>query len=213
MSEITKRILTTIPLSIIFFISIVYPSYWPFKILILTCFSLITFFEWPKFFSYKTLLFWISLFIYIFIPFYIAIVLHEYNYKLIIFLILAVAIHDSGSYFIGKLFGKHKILPLVSPKKTWEGFVGGYLSTLIFTSSVFASNASWIYTIFFTLIFCVIALFGDLFESALKRKVGIKDSGNILPGHGGLLDRFDAALFAIYLIYLFKDQISNILKY
>lgn len=109
-----------------------------------------------------------------------------------------VWINDVFAYLTGRLLGKHKLWERVSPKKTWEGALGGLLFTV--AAAYFAGGwvtlpgkADW--TVIAILV-VVSGIAGDLFESALKRKAGIKDSGNILPGHGGVLDRFDAMLFS-----------------
>ncbi|MDR2801587.1 MAG: phosphatidate cytidylyltransferase [Prevotellaceae bacterium] len=111
--------------------------------------------------------------------------------------------NDVGAYVFGMLFGqkgKHKLFPSISPKKSWEGFAGGVLTALaagyvllslgLFTFGLFS-------TLVISLLIAVFGVFGDLVESMLKRSVGVKDSGKIIPGHGGLLDRFDAALLAL----------------
>jgi len=125
---------------------------------------------------------------------------------LMTFVVLAaVWAHDVFAYFVGKTIGKHPLFKRISPKKTLEGSFGGFVGICLivlilrrFTSDLTLGN--WI-------VFCVIVLifgtFGDLFESKLKRNAGIKDSGTILPGHGGFLDRFDAFLFVVPAILVF----------
>jgi phosphatidate cytidylyltransferase len=114
---------------------------------------------------------------------------------------------DTGGYFVGKQFGKHALCPAVSPKKTIEGYLGGLvlciLTCLIF-ASLFQLPLSVEHMIGVSFIVGVFAPLGDLFESAFKRMADIKDSGHILPGHGGLLDRIDAFLFAGPLVYAYK---------
>lgn len=119
--------------------------------------------------------------------------------------IAMIWISDTGAYITGSLFGHHKMSPRLSPKKSWEGFFGGLifnigiafvyfycfrLNEFFFISSV----DGWIYI---AICVTVLATLGDLFESLLKRSVGIKDFGNIIPGHGGVLDRIDSLLFVI----------------
>ncbi|MFC6288635.1 phosphatidate cytidylyltransferase [Levilactobacillus angrenensis] len=114
---------------------------------------------------------------------------------------------DSGAYMIGRKLGKHKLAPHISPNKTWEGSIGGSLVATI-VGTVF-----WYFfpigqfnlgiMIVLTLIFSIVGQFGDLVESALKRYYGVKDSGKILPGHGGILDRFDSLLLVLPVIHLF----------
>ncbi|MSN95925.1 phosphatidate cytidylyltransferase [Campylobacter sp. FMV-PI01] len=116
----------------------------------------------------------------------------------LIFLILVVSLADSGAYFVGKAFGKHKF-SLTSPNKTIEGTIGGaiisILGGLLYYTFFMDKEALPNPTI--STIFIVFAsIFGDLFESYLKRNAGVKDSGNLFPGHGGMLDRLDGYLFA-----------------
>ncbi len=120
-------------------------------------------------------------------------------------IILLIWSNDTFAYFTGRLLGRHKILPSVSPKKTWEGFFGGFLFSMI---------AAWLLSLYFErlglvqwlIVASLVVVFGstgDFFESMLKRQAGIKDSGNILPGHGGFLDRFDALLFCLPFVFLY----------
>ncbi|UQS85481.1 phosphatidate cytidylyltransferase [Apilactobacillus apisilvae] len=118
-----------------------------------------------------------------------------------------VWITDSGAYIFGKKFGKNKLAPHVSPNKTWEGSIcGSLLATVIGTMWMLyynIGNTSVIEAIFITLILSIVGQFGDLVESALKRYYRVKDSGKILPGHGGILDRFDSLLFVLPILHLF----------
>ncbi len=117
---------------------------------------------------------------------------------------LILWINDSGAYIFGSWFGKHKLLERISPKKSWEGFVGGALAGLLVAYTISSSFTE--FTVFeWLLIGIVIIVFGtigDLTESMFKRNAGIKDSGKILPGHGGVLDRFDAVLVAAPIVYI-----------
>jgi phosphatidate cytidylyltransferase len=111
------------------------------------------------------------------------------------FLMVAWA-HDIGGYFFGKLLGGPKIAPHVSPNKTWAGFLGGWILiipiTFYFTSDIGMPKS---YKIILAFLINTICLIGDLIESYVKRRAGVKDSGNLIPGHGGVLDRFDSFLF------------------
>jgi phosphatidate cytidylyltransferase len=111
---------------------------------------------------------------------------------------------DTFAYLAGKFFGKHKMMPKISPKKTWEGFVGGVILTVIlsfFVEKYFAEmRGNWIVV---GLLVSVFAPIGDLVESKLKRNFGVKDSGNIIPGHGGILDRLDSFLICVPIVYLY----------
>ncbi|MBF0452836.1 MAG: phosphatidate cytidylyltransferase [Candidatus Magnetomorum sp.] len=114
---------------------------------------------------------------------------------------------DTGGYFVGKQFGKHPLCPAVSPKKTIEGFLGGCVlcvATCLVLASIFHLPLSIGHMIGLSITVGIIAPLGDLFESVLKRVSNIKDSGHILPGHGGILDRIDALMFAGPLVYGYK---------
>lgn len=121
--------------------------------------------------------------------------------------------NDTGAYCAGSLFGKHKLFPRVSPAKSWEGSVGGGVLALIVAAVIgyLANNGADAHTlniyqwVGLGLTVCVFGTWGDLVESLLKRTLGVKDSGNILPGHGGMLDRFDSSLMAIpaAVVYLY----------
>ena len=110
---------------------------------------------------------------------------------------------DTGAYFVGVFFGKHKMAPVISPKKTWEGFVGGWLISIGLTVLYgVISNAVASGQVFDLAMLAVVAavlaplsVVGDLVASLIKRRVGIKDYGNIMPGHGGVMDRFDSVVF------------------
>lgn len=113
-------------------------------------------------------------------------------------LIAVISATDIGAYFVGKRFGRHKLSPILSPNKTWEGLGGGFFSA-IFIGLIFASYVpvrhSFVGTVWTAGLLALLAQLGDLFESSLKRKAGVKDSGTLLPGHGGLLDRIDGYIF------------------
>ncbi|MBP5381596.1 MAG: phosphatidate cytidylyltransferase [Bacteroidaceae bacterium] len=118
-------------------------------------------------------------------------------YPLAIFLFLWT--NDTGAYCFGTLFGKHRLFERISPKKSWEGSIGGGVLSLVVASVVayFDQSLNLWQWLGFSLVVVVFGTWGDLVESLLKRQLGIKDSGNILPGHGGMLDRFDSSLLAI----------------
>ena len=127
----------------------------------------------------------------------------EYDYKVLIGFFVLVWSNDSGAYLVGVSIGKHKLFERISPKKTWEGFFGGIAFTLIAASLLnpltqYNNLAVWISA---GLIVSIFGTIGDLVESMLKRSVNIKDSGSLLPGHGGILDRFDAVLFSAPMVF------------
>lgn len=129
------------------------------------------------------------------------------SFSLAFFVLVIIWATDSGAYFIGRRWGRHKLAPKISPKKTKEGAVGALFTALIaavlfqfvLRDPIFPS---WWLLLLVTLLIATFGQLGDLGESALKRYYGVKDSGNILPGHGGLLDRFDSLIFVLPILYL-----------
>lgn len=133
----------------------------------------------------------------------------SHGISILLFLFVLIWGADSGAYFFGKKWGKHKLIPQVSPGKTWQGLFGALLTTavlallglLIFKVPYF----TWPIALLWALLTVLFSILGDLFESMLKRQAGLKDSGHLLPGHGGILDRIDsltaaAPIFALGLI-------------
>jgi CDP-diglyceride synthetase len=170
--------------------------------------------EWPRI-AQRKLTLWLLTPIYPILPCIMLIALNqEPIYRPLLGLaILLASMNDTGSYIFGNLFGRHLIAPSVSPLKTWEGFFGGLISTmLVFMSILYYCGTSMKWYIFLPMscIISALAFYGDLFESWLKRKAGIKDSGYILPGHGGILDRIDSMLFVVVFMYLLKDELIKL---
>lgn len=131
---------------------------------------------------------------------------------------LACSVTDIGAYFVGRQWGKHKLAPVISPKKTVEGAVGGTLATLLaFLLAGWILNRRGVVSVHmaalavYLLLAAVLGQFGDLAMSSVKRIVGIKDYGRLFPGHGGVLDRFDSLLFVLPFTYLFCTCIDPIL--
>ena len=123
---------------------------------------------------------------------------------LLLYVFIAVAVTDIGAYYFGVRFGKHKLAEVVSPKKTIEGAIGGALcAVLVSAFGVFYTGLTLLQAIIGGLIVTLSAQLGDLSESLIKRDAGVKDSSDILPGHGGMLDRFDGYLFAIPVAYYY----------
>ncbi|MEO8933376.1 MAG: phosphatidate cytidylyltransferase [Xanthomarina sp.] len=120
--------------------------------------------------------------------------------------------NDTFAYLIGRSFGKQKLFPSISPKKTVEGFLGGLFFATIasYFIATFAETFSFTYWLILSIIISVFGTLGDLIESKFKRQAGVKDSGVIMPGHGGLLDRFDSIIFAAPFIYLFLRIINYV---
>ena len=131
-----------------------------------------------------------------------------FNPSIILLMFVLTWTFDSFAYLVGKKFGKNKILPSISPKKSWEGFFGGYLFCILASSlsyfifKDYFNHISTLSYILITLILPFSATTGDFIESYYKRKAGVKDSGKIMPGHGGILDRMDAFLITIPVIYI-----------
>ncbi len=126
--------------------------------------------------------------------------------KLLGFFFLVVMGSDVGAYFIGKSIGKHKLIPKVSPNKTWEGFIGGIVLAIGFaalSTAVFFPELPFQISIPLAVFMALVGVGGDLAESAMKRGSNTKDAANILPGHGGLLDRLDSLLFNAPILYYF----------
>ncbi len=135
---------------------------------------------------------------------------HYYGGFLLLLMFLIIWGADVGAYFAGKTMGKHKLSPVVSPNKTWEGFFGGMITSVLVAyglATYMGMPLPLKYFIPFVLLLVVVSVIGDLFVSMLKRQAGVKDTSNILPGHGGLLDRLDSTLsvapfFVILLLWL-----------
>lgn len=140
----------------------------------------------------------------------------KYDYEnggyLIISILAAIWICDSAAFFVGKSIGKHKMFPRVSPKKSWEGAIAGFVFSILAMIT-----AKYLVLSFFSLFDAVIigtcvgvlGQIGDLIESLLKRDAGVKDSSNIIPGHGGVFDRFDSLLYTAPVVYLYLNFINK----
>ncbi|MEE9348710.1 MAG: phosphatidate cytidylyltransferase [Flavobacteriaceae bacterium] len=135
------------------------------------------------------------------IPFY----KDTFDNKIILGVFILIWMSDTFAYIIGRKFGKHKLFERISPKKTIEGFIGGFVFTLItaYISSLYFTNTSLVNWIVIAIIVSVFGSIGDLVESMFKREAKIKDSSNFIPGHGGFLDRLDSVIFAAPFIYVF----------
>lgn len=118
---------------------------------------------------------------------------------------------DIAAFFTGRYFGRHKLAPHISPGKTWEGVAGGFIFSIIVTLllAVRPLGIPWYLAILLGVLIGAAAVFGDLAESLIKRQTHVKDSGQIMPGHGGILDRVDSALFVVTVVYLFTLVIGK----
>ena len=213
--NVVQRTITALVLGLGFWLLFIYLPPFYFSYVLVIILLQIIFFEWKNLFAYSSPLFWAILPLYPILPFYLLIQLNNnaQYHDLLLTLFILVSSHDTGSYIVGNLIGKHKISPAISPKKTWEGFLGGWvfasigLALILWEQSI---TLPWWFIIGFSLLVCSLAFWGDLFESWLKRRAQVKDSGRILPGHGGFLDRFDGILFAVFFFYIFKDTLVAI---
>jgi phosphatidate cytidylyltransferase len=124
-------------------------------------------------------------------------------WKVLAFILLTAAT-DLGGYLAGALFGKHPMAPSISPKKTWEGFAGALILQLLTGSLIwhYVFNQNWTEGAIVGFVLLITATFGDLIESMIKRDLGIKDMGNLLPGHGGIMDRLDSLLINAFFAWL-----------
>jgi len=128
----------------------------------------------------------------------------KYDPILLIYLYILIWAYDSGAYLFGVTFGKHRLFERISPKKSWEGFFGGWILAIavaIVLQRLFP-KFDMAFMLLIATVVTITGTLGDLVESMIKRNLGIKDSGKFLPGHGGLLDRFDSILFASPFVYL-----------
>ncbi len=135
----------------------------------------------------------------------------QFGVKALLFLVLITEVNDVFQYLMGKFFGKHKITPIISPNKTWEGFVGGVFLTLILSNILgsFLLPFGILINSILGLLLGIFGFFGDIFMSFIKRKAAIKDTGNLLPSHGGLLDRMDSLLINAPLFFWILPFISQ----
>lgn len=120
--------------------------------------------------------------------------------------------NDIGAYLVGRNLGKTKLIPRVSPKKTWEGLIGGFLITLVigYVYSIFSKNLSVVQWVAMAAVVSLGSSFGDLIASSLKRSFGVKDSGRFFPGHGGMIDRFDGFFIAIVFAFTYLSLLGVI---
>ena len=204
MSDLFIRFLTSILLSVILILCI-------FNKYVLTITLLIIFFYLffefylllSKIFkkSKKNKIYFILLFVLIYVNIFTIsiwnILVYSDENKIIFFLILSICIaSDLGGYIFGKFF-KGKKITKISPNKTYSGMIGSYILSLFISLIIFRNHFDYSEIIMYTLILSTISQFGDLFISLLKRKANLKDTGKLLPGHGGLLDRLDGIIFAL----------------
>jgi len=215
MHKLIQRSITGVALIAIFLVAFLFFPPYILSFLLFGALLAVLFFEYPKLINYKKWYFWALMPLYPVLPFLLLILLNQNQFYrvLILFLFGIVSLHDTGSYIVGKLFGQHKIAPKVSPGKTWEGFIGGYVVTslVILIMRWYLNISTPIFIILVIILaICFISFLGDLFESLIKRKAQLKDSSSLLPGHGGFLDRLDGVLFVSYFFYLCRDVLLNV---
>jgi phosphatidate cytidylyltransferase len=134
---------------------------------------------------------------------------NSYSWHLILGFFFLIWSFDTLAYVFGISFGKHRLFERISPKKSWEGFIGGLVSSIgiAYILSIFFTELNFIQWAIASVIISIFGTYGDLVESSFKRNIDEKDSGSLLPGHGGVLDRFDAVFFTLPLFYLYLQII------
>lgn len=156
--------------------------------------------------------------IYVSVPLTVAALLYLlYGYGLVLAMFILIWLNDTGAYIVGSSIGKHRLYESISPKKSWEGFFGGLLfciggAIVMFLLGLPATPLSLVGMLGFSVVVCVASTIGDLVESMIKRSHNIKDSGSILPGHGGVLDRIDSLLYVSPAILVYMIKVLDILE-
>jgi phosphatidate cytidylyltransferase len=216
MQGFIKRFITGSIIGAVFWYVFFYLPPVAFSFLLFSILCMILLFEWKNLFKLNDFWFWFIMPWYPILPFGLLIYMNNHGCfrNLIYYMFVIVFAFDGTAYMVGSLLGAHKIIPKISPGKTVEGFIGGLIGALVafwFAISADKICLSWPFMIVLVLITCFLAFMGDIFESFLKRQANIKDSGRILPGHGGFLDRFDAVIFATYFFFLFRHALAQFL--
>ncbi|MBL7479657.1 phosphatidate cytidylyltransferase [Legionella bononiensis] len=171
---------------------------------VLNCIAILGFPDSQRYWGYPVVVGCVLL---ILLPLFIQSLIHVYELPqgktLVVYLLFLIWASDVGAYLAGKQWGKHKLIPQVSPGKSWEGVFGGYLLSMGVAGVGFYYFIPYSITIWFglALLTVTISIFGDLFISILKRRCHLKDTGTIIPGHGGILDRLDSLIAALPLFY------------
>ncbi|MBI2353280.1 phosphatidate cytidylyltransferase [Candidatus Dependentiae bacterium] len=207
-----QRFITGAVLATGFWIIFFYGKPFVFSLLLLSILLVILIKEWPVLFRHRPYLYWMLMPFYPILPFILLIILnHSETYRILLYyLFLTVFSFDTGSYIVGSILGRYKMAPFISPHKTIEGTIGGFLIALMmFQLGLWEQHIYLLDSTKYKIVFiiCFLAFWGDLFESMLKRRALVKDSGQFLPGHGGFLDRFDAVMFVAIFFYAFRHQL------
>lgn len=202
MSDLRLRSITASIIGVIF-LGTYFISAYLFSLLLLGILGWILYDEWPRVtgYSYQDPVYWGLSFLYPIFPFAVLIALvffyRDLSYMLPLYPFIASWTVDAGAYFVGKRIGEHKMAPSISPGKTWEGLAGGIFALFVFHLMIivsFHAHITILNVVISTILVGFCAVIGDLFMSWMKRRRKIKDTGHLLPGHGGLLDRFDSVL-------------------
>lgn len=129
----------------------------------------------------------------------------------LLMVLLGVWGFDAAAFFAGRYFGRHKLSPRISPAKTWEGALGGFILSITagLILTVVQLGVPWYLAVALGILLGIAAIYGDLAESLIKRQTRVKDSGQFMPGHGGMLDRIDSLLFAVIVVYVFAQLIGK----
>lgn len=209
------RFITSMILGGCFWIVFFYLPNLAFSYMLLGILITILILEWKNIFKLDNFWFWFIMPWYPILPFVMMIYMSTVPcYRILIYYLFVIVFSfDSTAYIVGKLLGVRKIVPQISPGKTIEGAIGGFIGALVgFYMAIMYQGVSIAHYKMFiiTFIVCSAAFVGDIFESFLKRQANIKDSGIILPGHGGFLDRFDAVIFAVYFFFFFRNELVKI---
>lgn len=217
LSQSTKRFISASILATCFWVVFFYLPSFIFSSMLGGILLTILIKEWGNIFKETNIFYWLMMPLYPILPFALLIYMnHQEPYRILVYyLFLLVFSFDTSSYLTGMLMGYHKVLPSISPGKTIEGCIGGFIGALIVCIlALWEDNITMqpITIIMFVLITCLLAFAGDAFESLLKRRARIKDSGDTLPGHGGFLDRFDAVVMVAYFYFIFKDYLVLLLS-
>ena len=152
---------------------------------------------------------------YTFTPWRLAVDLRNISVHLLFFGLALNWIGDSAAYYFGRRFGRHKLAPVVSPKKSWEGAAASVVGSVVFGVlylGKFRPELPWWEVTSMAIMGNIAGQFGDLAESAIKRGAGVKDSGNMLPGHGGILDRVDGTLFSLPVVYAIYVLFNTVIR-
>lgn len=219
-AEFFKRLLTSIVLVFCFGGAYLH-SVAMFSLLMFIILALVLVFEWPKLVNFDSPYSWIVTVFYPILPILSLIFLnyrfHMFDLIIPIYPFLVAWTADTFGYFVGKMWGVHKIYPTISPGKSWEGFFGSFIGVSVLNffllpnikiepiCSYFCKVTVLTVTVILiiSLIFTIVAFLGGMLISILKRHNGLKDVGNVLPGHGGFLDRFDSVFFTALLTWIF----------